>query len=151
MIEISFTAFSAFLAILWFLIYWILGGVFFAVIAILRLGRIRKVRFSCLFSILAFICGVAASIFGLSYSQEAVDTCLLEAATKAEVVTSVFGCGFAGVFGAFMLGAVVLTIGGFIIMTLSKSQTKPWLVLHDEEEEEAQEVEKQERGGSEFF
>ncbi len=149
--DISFTSFSAFLAILWFLVYWVLGGVFFAVIAILRLGRIKKVRFSCLFSILAFVCGVAASVLGLSYSQEAVDSCLVEATTRAEVVTSVFACGFAGVFGAFMLGAAVLALGGFIIMALSKSHTKPWLVLHDEEEEEAREQDKQVGGGSQFF
>jgi len=147
--DISFSSFSAFLAILWFLVYWILGGVFFAVITILRLGRIHKVRFSCLFSILAFVCGFGASVIGLSYSHNAVDTCLMEATSRAESVTAIFGCGFAGVFGAFLLGAAVLTLGGFIIMALSKSHTKPWLVLKDEEEEAEQEEEGE--NPSQFF
>lgn len=146
--DISFSSFSAFLAILWFLVYWILGGVFFAVIAILRLGRIHTVRFSCLFSILAFVCGFCASVFGLSYSKDAVDMCLIQASSRAESIAAVFGCGFAGVFGAFLLGAAVLTIGGFIIMALSKSHTKPWLVLTDDEEHEAK---KDEKGTSQFF
>ena len=54
------------LSIFWFLAYWVLGGVFFAVITILRLGKIRMVRFSCLFTILALLLGVSASYFGIA-------------------------------------------------------------------------------------
>ena len=122
------------LSILWFLVYWILGGVFFAIITVIRLGRIRKVRFSCLFSILSLFLGVSAAYLGMKYSQGAIQICLIDATTKAETVSAIFGCGFAGIFGTFLLGAFVLTIGGFIIMVLSKSKTKPWIVLESQEE-----------------
>lgn len=121
------------LSILWFVIYWVLGGVFFAVVAMVRLGRVRKVRFSCLFTILSFVVGVGAAYSGIKGSQVAVNDCLAEAVTNAEKMTAVFGCGAASIFGMFLLGALVLTIGGFLIMAISKSKSQPWIVLdHDE-------------------
>ncbi|PJA45292.1 hypothetical protein CO174_03860 [Candidatus Uhrbacteria bacterium CG_4_9_14_3_um_filter_50_9] len=148
--ETGVLPFTIVLGILWFLVYWVLGGVFFALIAIMRLGRLRKVRFSCLFSILALMCGVGASVIGLTYSETAVEECMLRAVNKAETVSAVFGCGFIGVFGAFLMGAAVLTIGGFLIMTISKSKTKPWIVLDQEDEGiEEQDLETQEK--SKFF
>jgi hypothetical protein len=122
-------SFLVILSILWFLMYWILGGVFFAVVTIARLGRVRKVRFSCLFTLLAFVLGVGSAVFGVNQSDAAVMECMSHADGKAEMVTAVFGCGFVTIFGGFLVGAVILTIGGFLIMAVSKSKTKPWIVL----------------------
>ncbi len=130
--DAQITSFLIVLSILWFLVYWILGGVFFAVITIARLGRLRKVRFSCLFSVLAFFTGVGAAFVGIKQSEDAVSECLAMAGNNAEKVTAVFGCGFATILGAFLAGALILTIGGFIIMSLSKAKTKPWIVLEPE-------------------
>ena len=134
--ETGLTSFSIFLGILWFLVYWILGGVFFAVITIIKLGRVRKVRFSCLFSLLALGCGFGASWFGLKYAHESIVTCTLESVTKTESIISIFGCGFAGIFGAFLIGAFVLMAGGFLLVLISRTKTKPWIELNDGEEEE---------------
>lgn len=121
------------LSILWFVVYWVLGGVFFAVVTMVRLGRLRKVRFSCLFTILSLVIGVGAAYTGLAGSRNAVRDCLAEAVSNAEKMTAVFGCGAASIFGMFLLGALVLTIGGFLIMAISKSKSQPWIVLdHDE-------------------
>ena len=141
------------LSMLWFLVYWILGGVFFAVVTVVRLGRIRKVRFSCLFSILSLVLGIGAAYLGMEHSKEAVNICLAEATTKAETVTAIFGCGFAGIFGTFLLGALVLTVGGFIILALSRSKTKPWIVLDSQEEIFSSETSKEDgsKGKSKFF
>ena len=129
----TLSSFAIFLSILWFLVYWILGGVFFAAIAILRLGRVRKVRFSCLFTLWVLIVGVGAAFKGLEFSQESISICLKGSATQAELVTAVFGCGFAGVFGVFLLGALAVTIGGFLIFSISRTKTKPWITLQPEE------------------
>ena len=150
MIE-GLTPLAVFLSILWFFVYWVLGGVFFAAITILRLGRVHKVRFSCLFTIVALLCGIGASVIGLSYSQESVAKCLAESTNRAEAITAIFGCGFVGVFGMFLLGAAVLTLAGFVIMTISKAQTKPWLVINHNEEDEESEGEGEEKGTSKFF
>ena len=128
-----------FLSLLWFFVYWILGGVFFAVITIARLGRLRKVRFSCLFTVLALACGIGAAYVGLDYSKEAVSECLADAENKVETIAALFGCGFAGVLGAFLLGAALLTLGGFILMAISRVKSKPWIDF-DPNDEGAQEV-----------
>ncbi len=132
---------TTFLAIVWFIVYWVLGGVFFAVLAILKLGRLKKVRFSCLFTVLAAFCGYVAAFWGTLYGDQAIRVCLQQAQTKAEVITSLFGCGFSAVFGAFLAGAAVLTFGGLVIMSMSKSKSKPWIVL--EQTETGQDVEQE--------
>lgn len=127
-------SFAIFLSILWFLVYWILGGVFFALVAILRLGRVRKVRFSCLFSLWALAIGIGVAFKGLELSQKEVVACLADATNRAQVVISVFGCGFSGIFGAFLIGAAVITLGGFLIFAISRTKSKPWIVLNEEGE-----------------
>lgn len=146
-------SFFIILSILWFLVYWVLGGVFFAVVAIMRLGRLRKVRFSCLFTILSLVVGIGAAYSGVLGSQEAVVNCLGQAVTNAEKMTAVLGCGAASVFGMFLLGALVLTIGGFLIMAISKSKSQPWIVLDPDEmrEQTPQEAHDNKTHKSEFF
>lgn len=135
--DAELTSFFIIFSILWFVIYWVLGGVFFAVVTMVRLGRLRKVRFSCLFSILSFVVGIGVAYSGIKGSQEAVSDCLSQAVTNAEKMTAVLGCGAASIFGTFLLGALVLTIGGFLIMAISKSKSQPWIVLdHDEMHEQ---------------
>ncbi len=142
-------SFFIFLSILWFLIYWILGGVFFAVLTLLRLGRVRKARFSCLFSLLALGCGIGASYWGLQTGRSSIEACVASAESRIEMITAVFGCGFAGVFGAFLLGAAVLVLGGFVLMLLSKSKSKPWIIL--EEPDEVEDEESTHENASKFF
>jgi len=144
------SSFAVFLSILWFLVYWILGGVFFAVISLLRLGRVRKLRFSCLFSLWVLVIGIGAAFKGIEFSQEQVKECLADATNRAQIVTAVFGCGFSGVFGAFLIGAIAVTLGGFIIFAISRTKSRPWIVLGQEGEDEIEEEEKEE-GASKYF
>src|SRR3990167_9163867 len=109
------------LATFWFLVYWVLGGVFFALVTLWRLGRVRKVRFSCLFSLWALACGIGASWYGVRYSERAITECLALAANKAESITAIFGCGFVGIFGAFVLGLAALVLGGLFLIAISTS------------------------------
>jgi hypothetical protein len=142
------------LGAVWFLLYWVLGGVFFAVIAIMRLGRIRTVRFSCLFSFLSLVAGVGASYMGLSKSQGAIESCVASATKKAEIIVGIFGCGLANILTWFLLGASVLVLGGFAIMAISKSKSKPWIVLDEQEEElpeNTQDVISEEARAGKFF
>lgn len=148
--DFSFTSFAIFLSIVWFLVYWILGGVFFAVVALLRLGRVRKVRFSCLFTLWAAVIAVGVAFRGLEYSESEIAACLGKAVSKAETVTAVFGCGFSGVLGAFLIGALALTVGGFLIFAVSHNKSKPWIVLDGEESGEETEEQGSE-GKSKFF
>ena len=145
------SSFAVFLSILWFLVYWILGGVFFAVISLLRLGRVRKLRFSCLFSLWVLVIGIGAAFKGIEFSQEQVKECLADATNRAQIVTAVFGCGFSGVFGAFLIGAIAVTLGGFIIFAISRTKSRPWIVLEQEEEDEKDVKEEKEESASKYF
>jgi hypothetical protein len=131
--DFALNSFATFLTILWFLVYWILGGVFFAVVALLRLGRVRKVRFSCLFTIWVLAVAIGVAFKGLEYSQDAIAECVSDVVTRAEMVSAIFGCGFVGVFGAFLIGALAVTVGGFLIFAISRTRSKPWIVLEEDE------------------
>lgn len=128
--------FTFFLSLLWFLSYWILGGVFFALVALARLGRVRRVTFSCLFTLLALACGLGAAWTGMRLAENQVGRCLQLAQTRAEAVSAVFGCGFIGIFGAFLLGAGIVVLGGFLIMALSSTK-EPILALRMEDDDDA--------------
>jgi len=133
------SSFALFLSVFWFVVYWILGGVFFAVIAIIRLGRVRKVRFSCLFTLLALVCGIGAAQFGVKYAKDAIAACTLQATDKVQQTVGLFGCGFSGIMSSFLVGACVLLLAGFLFMELSKTKTKPWIQLDQEQEDEEEE------------
>lgn len=133
--DVGLQSFVTFLSILWFFVYWILGGVFFAVMAILRLGRVRKVRFSCLFSILAAVCAVGAAYIGVYTAKSSILSCTLSATSNVQKKVAIIGCGFSGIMGSFLLGALVLTLIGFLIMAISKSKARPWIILDQEERE----------------
>ena len=108
------------LATVWFIVYWLLGGALFALLVLLRLGRVRKVRFGCLFTLFALATGVLAAHGGVNYSSQAINLCLSDAHTKAEAATAVLGCGSAGIFGAFAAGAAALTLGGFLLLAICR-------------------------------
>ena len=126
--------FAWLIALIWFLVYWVLGGVFFPVMALLRLVTIRKVRFSCLFTILALGCASGAAWGGIRLADEAVSHCLVDSETKAEAITAIFGCGFVGIFSAFLLGLIVLVSIGSILLRISTTETRPWINLDEAEE-----------------
>lgn len=119
--------FAWLVALIWFLVYWILGGVFFAAMAVLRMGSVRKVRFSCLFTILALGCASGASWGGLRLANEAVGRCLISSESKAEAITAIFGCGFVGIFSAFLIGMIVLVAAGSFFLRISTTKTRPWI------------------------
>jgi|GEM_PF-796740 len=154
LLRMQISSFAILLSILWFLIYWVLGGVFFAVIALLRLGRVRKLRFSCLFSLWVLGIGIGAAFKGIELSKTQVEVCLTDVTNRTQIVTAVFGCGFVGVMGAFLVGALAVIVGGFIIFAISKTKSKPWIILEskdDENNKDNNEDEEKETTASKYF
>lgn len=127
--DVTILPFFYLLAFLWFLFYWLSGGVLFALITLIKLGRVRKVRFSVLFTGWSLICGIASAWIGLIVAGESVKTCLETAYNKAEQMMALFGCGFAGVLGTFLFGAAAVVLGGWIILSISKTKHRPWINL----------------------
>ncbi len=104
-------------------------------VAMLRLGRIKKIRFSCLYTLLSAIVGYAASWTGVYWSEDAINTCLAEANGMSEQFAAVFACGIIGIFSAMLVWAAVLMLGGFIMMAITKTNEKAWFEKTDEEVE----------------
>jgi hypothetical protein len=120
------------LSILWSVAYWLLGGIFFALVTLLNMGRVRKARFGCLFTIIAVVCGAGAAWSGVTHAKPVMRPCLNEAQTGTEIVSAVFGCGFGGVMGMFGIWAAALILCGFLLFYLSKPQKEPWIDFSDD-------------------
>ncbi len=101
---------------IWFLMYWILGGVFFAALGLWQFRRVRHVRFSCLYTLFALIVAVVASRVGLRFGHEAIAMCLLDAKTYVKTLTAMVGCGFSSLFMTFIIGIAALLLGGGLLM-----------------------------------
>ncbi|GEM_PF-1923124 len=116
----DFLLLTGLLALVWFLVYWVVGGVALALLAVLRFGRLRKVRFSCLLTLLALVTGVGAAYGGVRFSEEAVVACVDQVENKAQAVSAIFGCGFVGIMGGFTLGLGAVLVGGFFLLLLCR-------------------------------
>ena len=110
------------LAILWFLFYWILGGAFFAIVSVFKLGRLHKLRFSCLFSIVTLAIAFGASYAGMRWANTSTHECLELARTNVEGFVGFFGCSVIALTLSFLGGAVAVIVFGAISMRLSSTR-----------------------------
>lgn len=120
-------SFFVLLAVTWSLLYWVLGGVIFSIIALLKVGRIRRARFGCFFSSAAVGAGVLAAWAGLKLSAPAIAACDAVAVDRFSRWVEQFACGIIGIVGSFLGGFVLLLLVGAGLMLLSKSTTKSWI------------------------
>lgn len=121
------------LAVCWFLVYWIIGGVFFACVALLKLKKIHKVRFSCFFSLSSALCAAGAVWLGFRLAGEGARVRLSgETSIIKEVPGTIFSCGFLHFLISMLIGLVVLVILGFGILKLSARKDRGWLTVFAE-------------------
>lgn len=124
--------FTITLAVVWFFLYWIIGGVFFACVALLRLIRIRKVRFSCLFSLSAALCAFAAAWGSTVWLGRAVATCPTVEPRGVQLLIEIFSCGFFQLIISALAGLAALIIIGFGLLRLSSWKDRNWLTAFAE-------------------
>ncbi|HBR80830.1 MAG: hypothetical protein UX09_C0020G0013 [Candidatus Uhrbacteria bacterium GW2011_GWE2_45_35] len=120
------------LAVVWFFLYWIIGGVFFACVALLRLIRLRKARFSCLFTLSAAVCAFLAAWFSTVWLERTASGCLADLPRGREALVLVFSCGFIQFLASAAAGLVVLLLIGFILLKLSSWKDRSWLTTFAE-------------------
>ena len=107
---------------LWFLFYWIFGGAFFALVSVFRLGRLKKLRFSCLFSLFSLASALAAAWMGMRYAEVSSSECLNISRTNVEGFVGFFGCSLVALTLAFLGGATAVILLGALAMRLSSSR-----------------------------
>ncbi len=124
--------FVATLAFVWFLLYWIIGGVFFACVALLRLVRLRKVRFSCLFSLSAAICAFGAAWGSTKWLEKTSSSCLLLVTESKESLINLLSCGWLYFLLSAVVGLGLLIVIGFILLKASSWKDRTWLTAFAE-------------------
>lgn len=117
---------------LWFLFYWIFGGAFFALISVFRLGRLKKLRFSCLFSLFSLAAAFGGAWAGMRLAQSSATECLALAQTNVEGFVGFFGCSLVALTVSFLGGAAAVILLGLFSLRLSSSK----LVLPVREQKE---------------
>ena len=119
------------LVIAWFLLYWVLGGVVFSLLALIRVHRIRRVRFGCLFTFTAIGVAAIGAWGSIRMADGALLACELPApstfAASLEAWIQLFACGIVPFSVVFVGGFVLLLFVGFILLALSKRNELTWV------------------------
>ncbi|MFH1631917.1 MAG: hypothetical protein ABIA47_02750 [bacterium] len=111
----------------WFPIYWIFGGVFFATVAIFKIIKLRKARFSCLFTVLTAGAAYAAARAGMMYGERQITECLEQADGFFNAIASVIACGVLELSLAGLVGFLLLLVAGFAALFVSRSGNGSWI------------------------
>jgi hypothetical protein len=111
----------------WAPIYWIVGGVVFAIIAFTRSLKLRRVRFSTYFTLLSVIMGFGASYGGMRLAIRNGTTCAVDQAGFVDTVSGVIACGILEFSAAGLLGFITLLILGSLLMVLSRAKNQSWV------------------------
>jgi tellurite resistance protein TehA-like permease len=123
------------IALIWFVLYWFAGGVIFALIAALRVTKIRKAQFSCAFSALSFVTGFGAAFAGVSLMQESVRECVAATNSYVQSLAAVTACSIFGQMGAGMVFFLLLLCLGLMVMVFTRSRNQSWIDERHPEEE----------------
>ena len=129
--EIS--SFAIILFILWSLLYWLFGGIFFSIIAAFNIRRIHKVQFTCLFSISSIIAGAFAGWAGLQIAASDLRTCTNGYEQIHRIWIEQFACGILGIVVAGIIGFVLMMIAGYAVFKFSRNKGGLWIERSEED------------------
>lgn len=115
------------IGLFWFILYWVFGGVLFAAIAITRTIKLRRARFSCIFTLLSLVCGFGAAYSGTFYAQNNINVCLAEAGDPFDALASVIGCGILEQVAAGAAWFGILIAVGLVFFILSRATNQSWM------------------------
>jgi len=112
---------------LWFVVYWILGGVFFAIVSATRFMNTRKALFSCLFTVGSVAAAYGASVVGLLLARphgarcpESLITPGIGQLGKSAVFQDVLFCDFNTLLVSGGLFFVLLLTVGMVALLVSR-------------------------------
>lgn len=114
------------LTIFWFILFWLVGGVFFAIVALLRIIKLRKTRFSCLFTLACGGAAYGAAWSGLTLGEGSIAECLQNSDSFFDQLAAVYGCGVLEISFSALLWFVGLIIAGFLLLLISRGANKSW-------------------------
>ncbi len=126
------------LGIIWFIVYWIVGGVLFALVAFSRVTKLRRALFSTLFTIESFLLGLLVAFAGTYSAEEQIATCVAESQDIFGDLASVIACGVLEHMVAGFIGFIVLIIAGLLTYFASRATNQSWLDSDVDEDRQEQ-------------
>lgn len=122
------------LSIILFLFYWLVGGVLFAIVGLLRPIKIRKAQFSCLFTLSSLLVAIGAAFSGTAIAGRPIARCLERADGYFDSLAAVISCGVLPLSLATFVGFILLILLGSLLMLLSLSKNQSWIDERSPEE-----------------
>ena len=114
-------------SIILFLLFWLVGGVFFAIIALFRPAKLRKAQFSCLFSLSSLVLAIVAALFGTQLGAQEIEMCLMQADGYFASLAAVISCGVLPLTLVSLLAFMGLIALGFFFLLVSRSRNASWV------------------------
>lgn len=119
--------FAAIIGAFWFPVYWVFGGVLFAIISLFRMTKMRKAQFSCLFSLSSIFIAFGAGYGGVKLGEGQVQACIEPNITFFDTLSAVIGCGVLEIFAAGAIGFGALILVGLFLMIITKARNQSWM------------------------
>ncbi len=118
------------LTLLWFVIFWIVGGVIFAIIGLVRFLRLNKNRFSCLFTLFSLVTAFFAARMGMTAAYATASrVCLAREGRQdpgiEKLLPNIFQCSSQDLIAAAGFWFLILLVGGIFIMFISRTPERP--------------------------
>lgn len=117
------------LVVVWFLLYWILGGMLFAVVSLSRLLKLKKAQFSCLFTLSSAAAAYGAAATGLMMTSPSASRCV-DRALQSSQWSDIFSCGIKELFMAGGAWFALLLLLSILLMLLSQREVFPTKLEH---------------------
>lgn len=118
--EVSPVVITLTFTLLWFVLYWLVAGVLFAIVGLVRFMRINTARFSCLFTLMSFATAYAAAWTGYVAAARTNGRCLAEISAPYEAIPGLFRCATTITVSNGILWFIVLLAVGIGLMFISR-------------------------------
>jgi hypothetical protein len=110
----------------WFIVYWIIGGVFFALVAATRFMNMRKARFSCLFTLGSLLAAYGAASMGILLSKAGnVTRCPKLNPEAFHALGEMITCNYRAIFVAGGMCFALLLMAGLVALLFSRVDKAP--------------------------
>ena len=111
--------------LMWFVLYWLLAGVLFAIVGLVRFMRINTARFSCWFTLMSFATAYAAAWTGYVAAHRTNGQCLAKINATYEAIPGLFRCAPTIVLSNGVLWFIVLLALGIGLMFIARIPDRP--------------------------
>ena len=111
--------------LMWFVLYWLVAGVLFAVVGLAHVVRINTARFSCLFTCLSLAVAYGAAYTGYVAATRLNGKCVSQIDASYRIIPGLFKCAHTVIFSNGVLWFLVLLAAGIGLMFVSRIPDRP--------------------------